>query len=181
MRIVSVGATDDQPMEQMARLLLDGFTSTSPEAWTNLAEARETVGEVLSTGFARAAVDEAGTVVGWIGGLPEYDGHVWELHPLVVSPAQQGQGIGRQLVLDFEDQVRSRGGLTVILGSDDESGLTTLSGVNLYDDLPAKIAQARGFRPHPLEFYRALGYTIVGVIPDANGVGKPDIILAKRM
>jgi len=26
-----------------------------------------------------------------------------------------------------------------------------------------------------------MGYAIVGVIPDANGPGKPDIIMAKRM
>ncbi|MCA9940912.1 MAG: AAC(6')-Ia family aminoglycoside 6'-N-acetyltransferase, partial [Anaerolineales bacterium] len=26
-----------------------------------------------------------------------------------------------------------------------------------------------------------LGYAIVGVVPDANGWGKPDIIMAKRI
>jgi hypothetical protein len=26
-----------------------------------------------------------------------------------------------------------------------------------------------------------MGYTIVGVIPDANGLGKPDILMAKRI
>jgi aminoglycoside 6'-N-acetyltransferase I len=27
---------------------------------------------------------DAGITVGWVGGLPEYMGRVWELHPLVV-------------------------------------------------------------------------------------------------
>jgi len=31
------------------------------------------------------------------------------------------------------------------------------------------------------EFYQKLGFVIVGVMPDANSVGKPDIYLAKRV
>ena len=34
---------------------------------------------------------------------------------------------------------------------------------------------------HPYEFYVKMGYKIVGVIPDANGIGKPDIWMAKRV
>jgi aminoglycoside 6'-N-acetyltransferase I len=34
---------------------------------------------------------------------------------------------------------------------------------------------------HPYEFYQKLGYVIVGVIPDANGPGKPDILMAKSL
>lgn len=36
-------------------------------------------------------------------------------------------------------------------------------------------------RRHPYEFYLKLGYTVVGVIPDANGPGKPDILMATRL
>ena len=59
--------------------------------------------------ICRVAVDEKGDLQGIIGGIPNYDGHVWELHPLAVQPSQQGQGIGKALVEDFEQQVRSRG------------------------------------------------------------------------
>ena len=30
-------------------------------------------------------------------------------------------------------------------------------------------------------FYQKLGYEIVGLIPDANGPGKPDIMMARRL
>ncbi|MDR3085239.1 MAG: hypothetical protein LBU47_02880 [Christensenellaceae bacterium] len=33
----------------------------------------------------------------------------------------------------------------------------------------------------PVEFYQKQGYQIVGVIPDANGPGKPDLYMAKGL
>ena len=34
---------------------------------------------------------------------------------------------------------------------------------------------------HPFAFYRKLGFVLAGVLPDANGRGKPDIFMAKRL
>lgn len=130
--------------------------------------------------ICRVAVVE-GQVIGVIGGVPRYDGRVWELHPLAVARAWQRRGIGRRLVHDFERCVRAQGGLTIMLGSDDEMGMTSLSGVDLYDDLWERIANIRDFKGHPFVFYRKLGYAIIGVVPNANGLGKPDIILGKRV
>ena len=120
-------------------------------------------------------------MLGWIGGMSQYSGHVWELHPLVVDARHRRQGIGRALVLDFEVRARERGGLTILLGSDDETDQTSLSGVDLYSDTWQHIAHIRNLGGHPYEFYQKLGFTIVGVVPDANGRGKPDILLAKRI
>ena len=39
----------------------------------------------------------------------------------------------------------------------------------------------RNLRDHPYEFYLRVGFRIAGVLPDANGRGKPDIFLAKRV
>ena len=183
MKIVSVGANDAALIDQMARLLVEGFRVVAPDAWETFEEAQQEIHDILADvigGFCRAALDEGDRVLGWGGGLYRY-GLVWELHPLVVDPERQGQGVGRALVLDLEAQVRERGGLTVLLGTDDEADLTTLSGVDLYQDTGKHIAEAQGKRPHALEFYRTLGYTIVGIVPDANGSGKPDILMAKRV
>ena len=80
------------------------------------------------------------------------------------------------------DKTQGRcGGITLWLGTDDEMGQTTLSGVDLYPDVCAHIAAVRNLRGHPYEFYRKLGFAIVGVLPDANGPGKPDIYMAKRV
>jgi aminoglycoside 6'-N-acetyltransferase I len=49
----------------------------------------------VSEHISRLALDVDGTVLGWIGGIPHYRGHVWELKPLVVRLDRQGQGIGR--------------------------------------------------------------------------------------
>jgi aminoglycoside 6'-N-acetyltransferase I len=131
--------------------------------------------------ISRVAVDETGNALGWIGGIKQYDGNVWELHPLVVGGDTRGKGVGRALVEDLEEQVRQRGGLTIWLGTDDEDDQTSLSGVNLYPNVWEHLTKIRNLRDHPFEFYQKLGFVIVGVMPDANGRGKPDIYMAKRV
>jgi aminoglycoside 6'-N-acetyltransferase I len=93
----------------------------------------------------------------------------------------QGKGIGHALVEDFEELVRQRGGLTITLGSDDEDNMTTLANIDLYENTWEKIQNIRNLKGHPFEFYQKLGYVITGVVPDANGRGKPDILMAKRV
>jgi aminoglycoside 6'-N-acetyltransferase I len=77
--------------------------------------------------------------------------------------------------------VWQRGGLTLSLGTDDEAGMTTLAGKNLYPDVLGELARIRNLRGHPYEFYQKAGFVIVGVMPDANGPGKPDIYMAKQV
>src|SRR4051812_45914829 len=96
----------DQPAgihEQAAALLHEGFDE--PRGWPTIEGAREEVAMVLREGFARAVVDGS-TLLGWIGGLPEYSGRVWELHPMVVERAHRRRGIGRSLVAAFEREAR---------------------------------------------------------------------------
>jgi aminoglycoside 6'-N-acetyltransferase I len=179
--IVDLDPTNEETLRQAAVLLVEGFKDHWPDAWPDVDAALEEVRKSFGEGrISRAAVDDGGAVLGWIGGIASYGGNVWELHPLVVRPDLQRRGIGSALVADLEARVRERGGLTLWLGTDDESGMTTLSGVDLYPNVLEHLANIENLRGHPYEFYQKLGFSIIGAMPDANGPGKPDIYMAKR-
>lgn len=182
MEIITLASSNTQLIEQAAQLLVDAFREHWPDAWPTVEAGRKEVQEMLEDErICRAAVDKQGNLLGIIGGIPGYDGHVWELHPLAVQQSRQGRGIGHALVEDFEEQVRSRDALTITLGSDDEDSMTSLADVNLFENLWEKIRDIRNFKNHPYEFYQKMGYVITGVVPDANGIGKPDILMAKSV
>ena len=181
-KITTLQPDNDHLIQQAAQLLTDAFHEHWPEAWPTFDEALKEVYEMLAAErICRAAVDDHENLLGIIGGIPTYDGHVWELHPLAVQPNMQGQGIGRVLIKDFEEQVRARGGLTITLGSDDEDDMTSLSNVNLFENTWEKIQNIRNLKNHPFTFYQKMGYVITGVVPHANGIGKPDILMSKRV
>jgi aminoglycoside 6'-N-acetyltransferase I len=180
MRIIDLKPDQRQLIEQVAVLLVESFRADWPDAWPTLESARQEVLESLGPErLSRIAVDESGAVLGWIEAIRQYDGHVWELQPLVVRADHRRQGLGRTLVTDLEEQVRRRGGLTLWLGTDDENNMTSLGGVELFPNVLEQAANIRNRRGHPFEFYQKLGFVIIGVLPNANGPGKPDIFMAK--
>jgi aminoglycoside 6'-N-acetyltransferase I len=182
MKIIDLPADDPEVIQQVAQLLVAGFNTHWPNAWPNIEAALSEVQESLEPGrISRIAVDEQGQVLGWIGAIREYEGHAWQLHPLVVHPDFQESGIGRALVNDLEELIRQSGGTTIYLGTDDEDSMTSLSEVDLYPDVFENIQKIKNLKRHPFEFYQKMGFVIVGVIPDANGLGKPDIMMAKRV
>jgi len=182
MRITSLPSDATQQIREAAELLVEGFREHGEVPWPDINAALEEVRECISPDrIARIALDADGTVLGWIGGNPHYGGRAWELHPLVVRPDCQCQGIGSALVADLEARVRERGGITLFLGTDDEDDQTTVAGVNLYPNVLEHLARIRNLNRHPYEFYQKQGFVIVGIIPDANGPGKPDILMAKRL
>ena len=128
---------------------------------------------------AFAALDD-GKVIGWIGVTFVYD-YSWELHPLVVDPQNQKSGIGSALIAHLEDYARQDGVLNLYLATDDDYGGTNLSGIDLFPDPLAKLAAIEPVKGHPFTFYRKLGFSIVGILPDGNGFGQPDIMMAKRI
>jgi aminoglycoside 6'-N-acetyltransferase I len=182
MNIITLLPDNEYLVHPAAQLLVVAFQEHWPDAWPTIEEGLKEVHEMLEPErICRAAIDETGNLLGIIGGIPGYDGHVWELHPLAVQPSAHGRGIGHALVENFEEQVRRKGGLTITLGSDDEDAMTSLANVDLYENLWEKIRNIRNLKHHPFEFYQKMGYIITGVVPDANGIGKPDILMAKRV
>jgi aminoglycoside 6'-N-acetyltransferase I len=179
MNSVDLATQPKKILEEAAKLLVEEFDASY--GWPTLDLAREEVRGVIAEGFARAVIENH-FLLGWIGGVPEYQGRVWELHPLVVHREHRRRGIGRTLVEAFESEARNRGAFTVTLGTDDTSGMTSLSEVDLYADISGHIRAVldRG-KLHPFLFYQKLGYVITGLMPDANGPGKPDIFMSKRV
>lgn len=183
LKIIDLNPENQDHIEQAAKLLVEGFKIHWPEAWPDLPSALTEVIEAINDKdrICRLVVNQQGLVLGWIGGISQYRGKAWEIHPLVVHPEFQKQGIGSALVNDLEEQVSVRGGLTLFVGSDDENCMTTLAGCDLYPEVLKHLAEIKDLKGHPYEFYLKLGFTIVGCLPDANGPGKPDIFLAKRI
>lgn len=179
MKIIDMSKFDEAQLNQAAEIL----TNTLNIGYPTFKDAMEEIEELLvpeNTLLAAVAGDE---VIGWGGILaPGYDGNVFELHPLAVREDRQGKGIGRTIVEALEEEAKRQGGLTIWLGADDESeeGETSLADADLYDDLPSKLA---AFNPgtHQAGFYLKMGYKIIGVLPDANGRGRPDIFFGKRL
>lgn len=158
-----------------ALLLADCFPQAYKESGPE-----ETAKCLMEDRVAIMAVD-SGHLVGFVGAIPQYGNTGWELHPLAVKELYRFQGIGTMLVSALEKEVAKKGGITIYLGTDDEYGKTSLCNIDLYEDTFIKIENIINIQQHPYEFYQKIGYKIVGVIPDANGFGKPDIWMAKRI
>ena len=182
MQIIDLCPDDEPAIQQVATFLFESFKTHWPDAWPSMESAVQEVQESFGADkISRVAVDEKGSILGWIGGIEQYNGNVWEVHPLVVRSDCRGKGIGRSLLLDLEAQVKERDGVTLWVGTDDEDGMTTLANVNLYPNVWEHITKIKNLRGHPYEFYQKCGFVIVGVMPDANGLGKPDIFMAKSV
>ncbi|WP_340643544.1 GNAT family N-acetyltransferase [Phormidium pseudopriestleyi] len=113
----------------------------------------------------RVAINETGQVLGWVGGISQYNGQVWEVHPLVVAADYRRQGIGRTLLNDLEEQVRQQGALTLWLGTDDEMNMTSLSGVNLYSNLWEKFRLFKIGEVISINFIKSVGLKLSASCP----------------
>jgi len=176
MKFINLTKESEIYKEQGIVLLQEAFKSYEEEQ-----VAREEIEELLEVNKICIGVVEEDQLIGLIGGMSSYSGNVWELHPLIIKKNKQYKGIGSKLLACFEEEVKKKGGMTIYLGTDDENNLTSLSNQDLYDDLYTRLENVKNKNNHPFTFYLKKGYKIVGVIPDANGYGKPDIMMAKRV
>lgn len=181
MRIRELALEDITIKEQAAELLFRGFADMSPDSWPTMRDAMDEVEDSFGPGRISVVAIEGNTVLGWAAAIRQYGGNTWELHPVVVHQDRRKSGVGTALIIEIESRVIEHGGLTLWVGTDDESGQTSLFGQDLYPDPLKKLAQIDNLKNHPYAFYERLGFSLCGVIPDANGLGKPDIFLAKRV
>lgn len=181
MEIIALTSLPPQGREDAADILVRAL-SHCPSAWKDLPSTRAEVETFLgdSDRVAWAGVAE-GRVIGWIGAIRQ-SAFAWELHPLVVDPAHQRRGCGTRLVAALEAAARDSGVVTIWLGADDDFGGTNLFGRDLYPDVLDQLSRlGPSGTGHAHTFYRRLGYSVVGVLPDINGVGRHDILMAKRL
>jgi aminoglycoside 6'-N-acetyltransferase I len=175
MEIISLSESADPLRRQAAELLRKAF----PHAYVDSAE--EEIGLILQPERVALAAVEGSDLLGLVGAIPQYGVTAWELHPLVVDEKFRCRGIGAKLCDALEKILRAKGCLTVYLGTDDERGETSLAETDLFENTFEKIQNIQNIEKHPFGFYQRIGYSIVGVLPDANGIGKPDIYMAKSL
>jgi aminoglycoside 6'-N-acetyltransferase I len=77
-------------------------------------------------------------------------------------------------------QVATRGAAVLVLSTADATQATSLSGADIYADPIAALGSLTYRKEHPARFWQRIGYSLVGVVPDAEGPGIPSIMLARR-
>lgn len=179
-RIVGFAALTDRQKEEAATVLMLALQHV-PSAWHDSASARAEVAQFFGNPerMAVAALDGE-RLVGWIGALMDYD-HGWELHPLVIDPSYQRCGCGTLLVRALETMAARAGIGTLWLGTDDDFGGTNIFGEDLYPNVLKRMSRLAAARGHPFTFFQRMGFAVVGALPDVNGAGRHDILMAKRV
>ena len=179
----SIDYTDQQLLATLASLSHKSSQTHSPNWLLTVDAAMQELQRASEEGVLTSVLVEADTPRGWIAAEPQGHGS-WEIHPLLVDPAASGRGYGRILVEDIERKMRSHGGIAAFLSTSDATHSTNLSDVDLYKDPMEALRNIRvrdHTHGHAYQFWQRVGFTIVGVIPDAEGFGVPSIHMAKRL
>jgi len=179
---IDLSEASEKYKKQAAQILFEASKLITQESWKTIESAIEEVKECCHKDYISCGLVENNELIGWVGLRPMYKDITWELHPLMVKPSVQGKGTGSKLIKEIERIAVEKNILNIILGTDDELDKTSLANRDLYAcDLFTEIKNIKNKNNHPFECYQKQGYRIIGVIPDANGLGKPDIIMGKRI
>jgi aminoglycoside 6'-N-acetyltransferase I len=168
-----------ETMFNAAKILLESMPDAN--MWPDLNEeiALETVEEGITGENICIGIKVNDQLIGWAGLMPMYK-NTWELHPMAILPNFQGKGYGKILLNKLEVIAQEKGIIGIFAGSDDETNKTSLSEIEITkDNIFEEIKKKKNHKNHPYEFYIKCGYSIIGIIPNANGPKKPDILLWK--
>ena len=183
MNISNVTSSDKELIEALAVLSVRASEIHAPEWLRTVEDAYETVQEALEPAKTCRVLLDDGKPLGWVAAGPTW-GRIWELHPLLIDPDHQKCGYGRLLANDIERFAIAGGATTMELSTSDTTGATNLSGIDLYADPLGALSRIDVVDEdvgHSYQFWLKVGYTIVGVLPDAEGPGMPSITFSKRL
>ena len=183
MQIAAPDASDTKLVDALSRLTYDSARSHNPSWLPTLQDAAETVQDALSPKTVCRVLMDGEKPIGWVAATPQEHG-VWELHPLLVAPAHQRKGHGKALVAEIERLALAQGARTMILSTADAVRATTLGGIDLFVNPLAALADidvTDSKAGHAYQFWVKVGYSLVGVLPDAEGPGIPSIQCAKLL
>jgi aminoglycoside 6'-N-acetyltransferase I len=177
--IVDLDTRDSAVIEQLAILTFEAFKENMPDWVPTIDLARDKVLEASGNQKHARVLKLHDEVVGWFGLTKRQ--YLWEIHPIAVAIEHQYQGFGRMLVEDAARIAKDAGALTLFAGTSDEVGTTNLFGADIYSNPSDSIRNLKATRRSPFEFWEHAGFTVVGLMPDEEGVGKPGIHLARRL
>ncbi|WP_076607049.1 AAC(6')-Ia family aminoglycoside 6'-N-acetyltransferase [Serpentinimonas barnesii] len=178
--IVDIAEQNNYQFEA-ARILTQTFLDLGNTSWPNIKNAIIEIEQCVDLPNICIGLIQNDQLIGWVGLRPMYD-KTWELHPLVVKTEYQGKGIGKILLKEIENRAKEKGIIGIVLGTDDEYNKTSLSDIDINENnIFEEINKIQNKNKHPYEFYQKNGYMIVGIIPNANGLRKPDIWMWKNI
>ena len=178
--IVDLRDSDGDRIDQIAEFLYKCFRKYAPEWLSDLESCKEEVQESFEPGRrSRVLIDGDGQALAWVSTI--IDDNVWEIHPIAVSPKEQRKGYGAMLINDVAQLARAGGAVAMWAGTSDETGSTSFSDIDLYKNPASALDNFDAPPDHAINFWVKAGFSIVGVMPDEEGLGKPGIHFAKRL
>lgn len=179
-RITDLTAGDTGLVDEIAEFLVECFRAYASEWIPDKATGLMKIKESFSVGRrSRVLTNDEGIALGWAGAI--VGKNMWEIHPIAVSPAYQRKGYGSLLIDDIVGLARTNGAAGVWAGTGDTTGSTSFSTVDLYRDAASAMMDVKAPEDHPVHFWSRMGFSLVGVLPDEEGLGRPGIHFAKRI
>jgi aminoglycoside 6'-N-acetyltransferase I len=164
-----------------ANILFNTFQDINTNTWPTYKSALLEVKDCIKKPNICIGICMNDILLGWIGLRPMYE-KTWELHPMVIGKEYQSKGLGKILINKLEEQAKKIGIIGIVLGTDDETNRTSISNHEVDEkNICSEIQNIKNIRRHPFEFYQKCGYIIIGIVPNANGLRKPDIWMWKNL
>lgn len=182
-QILEIPVDDLTKLTAIAKLSTVAAQQHSPDWLATVSDALQELRRcIIPENLSRMVLHERHPV-GWISAFP-VNNSVWEIHPLLVDPSAHGKGVGSLLVKEVEKILTVRRVRTIQLSTSDATNATTLSGKDLYVDPLGELQKldvTDSKVGHACQFWIRARYKVVGVLPDAEGMGIPSICFAKRL